>query len=54
MKNSLTFLCRHPWTAALLTGFGVGWAMTEAINLGVGVAIGVGVAASLLARSSRD
>jgi len=44
MKNAITLVCRHRLPAAILSGVGVGWAMTEAINPGVGIAMGAGMA----------
>lgn len=41
-------LCRSRWLMAAAPGLGVGWAMSVAVNPGVGIAVGGALAAILL------
>jgi hypothetical protein len=54
MKSMVQQLCRQRVTFALLGGLGVGWAMTAAIDLGVGIAIGVVFALSFYPRANAN
>ena len=53
MKTQLSTLCQNRLFTALFFGLGVGWAMTEALNLGVGIAIGGGMALIMFQRERR-
>ena len=54
MKTHLTPLCSNRLFTAMLWGLGVGWAMVEAINIGVGIAIGGGMALVMMQRRRQD
>ncbi len=54
MKNHLFVICRHRFLSAIMLGLGVGWAMSEAISLGVGIAIGGGMAIVLMQRAETE